>query len=235
MTRARWGALALLVLAIGVSALAFTARQRSHDSEKPRLALLTSLPIILGEDFSLKGNGSPALTALSAHFKVVPISTSSAAELQKARLLLMAQPQAQTPENLVALDNWVRAGGRALLLADPMLEWPSKRSLGDPLRPPPQFADTGLLAHWGLRLDAPDQRGSTSRGMAGYRIVTVSPGALYGSCQISPDRLIADCQVGHGRAVTVADADLLNAGNLGDEARDNLRAVTQTLAQLANR
>jgi len=35
--------------------------------------------------------------------------------------------------------------------------------------------------------------------------------------------------------VIVADADLLNAGNLGDEARDNLRAVTQTLAQLANR
>ena len=62
----------------------------------------------------------------------------------------MAQPLAQPAEDLVALDDWVRGGGRVLLLADPMLEWPSKRPLGDPLRPPPMFMDTGLLAHWGL-------------------------------------------------------------------------------------
>ena len=61
----------------------------------------------------------------------------------------MAHPLAQTAENLVALDQWVRGGGRVLLLADPMLEWPSERPLGDPLRPPPMFMDTGLLAPLG--------------------------------------------------------------------------------------
>ena len=78
----------------------------------------------------------------------------------------MAHPLAQTAENLVALDAWVRGGGRVLLLADPMLEWPSKRPLGDPLRPPPMFMDTGLLAHWGLRLDAPDERGPSDASSA---------------------------------------------------------------------
>lgn len=236
MTSARWGALAaLLIMLVGVAALALSARRGSHAPPKPRLALLSGLPIVLGEDFGLKDNGSPALTALSAQFEVVPTSTTSAKELSKERLVLLAQPPAQAPENLVALDDWVRAGGRVLLLADPLLEWPSKRPLGDPLRPPPMFTDTGLLGHWGLRLDGPDQRGPVTRSLAGKRVVTVSPGALYGNCEISADRLVADCRIGKGRAVVVADADLLNAGNLGAEAHDNLSAVTQELAQLANR
>lgn len=236
MTRARWGALAaLLLLIIGAAAFALTKRQHSKPVEKPRLALLTSLPIVLGEDFNLKSNGSPALKALSQRFRVSPISSTSPQELAKVRLLFMAQPQAQTPENLVALDDWVRRGGRALLLADPLLEWPSKRPLGDRLRPPPMFADTGLLAHWGLRLDAPDERGPAKRRLAGHKIVTVSPGALYGSCAISEDRLVADCAIGKGRAVIVADADLLDAADLGPDAKDNLPAVVKELAELANR
>ena len=120
------------------------------------MLLLTSLPLLFGEDFSLQGGGSPVLKALQGRYRVLPISVTDNRELAKGRLLMMAQPPAQTAENLVALDGWVRHGGRVLLLADPMLEWPSKRALGDPLRPPPMFQDTGLLAHWGLRLDAPD-------------------------------------------------------------------------------
>ena len=68
---------------------------------------------------------------------------------------------------LVELDQWVRGGGRLLLLADPMLEWPSERPLGDRLRPPPAFADTGLLAHWGLRLERPDSAEPVERTIAG--------------------------------------------------------------------
>jgi hypothetical protein len=147
----------------------------------------------------------------------------------------MAQPLAQAPDNLVALDNWVRAGGRVLLLADPALEWPSTRPLGDPLRPTPMFADTGLLAHWGLRLDAPDIAGPATRKLAGRGVATLSPGSLYGSCRISADRLYAECRVGKGWAAVVADADLLDVDVLGPDAKDNLEAVTQELAQLANR
>ncbi|NUR46103.1 MAG: hypothetical protein HOP91_08130 [Sphingomonas sp.] len=234
MTRVGLGALGALILLAGAATLALTAYKSTLSTgEKTPLALLTSLPIMLGEDFSLKSTGSPALTALSAKFQVAPISTTSAKELREP-LLLMAQPPAQTPENLVALDNWVRRGGRVLLLADPMLEWPSKRPLGDLLRPPPMFADTGLLAHWGLRLDAPNRRGAAVRTLAGYHVLTISPGALYGSCTISADRLVADCRIGKGRAIVVADADLLNVDALGPDSRNNLNAVVQELATLAN-
>lgn len=237
MTRARWGAVAALLVVL-FAVLTIIVITTSHSTptkeQKPSVLLLTSLPLLFGEDFSLKGGGSPTLTRLSADYHVVPISTTSAAELARGRLLLMAQPLAQTPENLVALDDWVRSGGRVLLFADPMLEWPSARPLGDPLRPPPMFSDTGLLGHWGLRLDAPENREPAARNLAGYRILTVSPGALYGNCPISPNRLVSDCRIGKGRAIVVADADLLDVADLGIEGKDNLAAVMKELAALAS-
>ncbi|MFL6763551.1 MAG: hypothetical protein ACJ8FB_13465 [Sphingomicrobium sp.] len=237
MTRARVRALGGLVVVL-VAAAAFALRPPQHrqpaagQRDKPPLLLLTSLPLLFDEDFGLENNGSPALTALGSSFEVLPISTTSPSELAKARLLLMAQPPAQTAENLVALDSWVRRGGHVLLLADPMLEWPSKRPLGDPLRPAPMFTDTGLLAHWGLRLDAPDAPGKVVRSLGGYDVITISPGTLEGKCNLSSDRLVADCQVGKGRAIIVADADLLNAGALGDEAQQNLTGIASELARL---
>ncbi|MEP6983617.1 MAG: hypothetical protein ABI853_08230, partial [Sphingomicrobium sp.] len=238
MTAARRRALLILcVLALVGGALAFAASRREPPrsrppEQRPALMLLTSLPLLIGEEFSLKGGGSPALERLETRYRVVPISLSSASELSKGRLLLMAQPPAQAPENLVALDDWVRSGGRVLLLADPMLEWPSKRPLGDPLRPPPMFADTGLLAHWGLRLDAPDERGPVRRKLAGYNVLAVSPGTLSGRCKIGEDGLVADCRLGKGRAVVVADADFIGTDGLGGDASDNLDGLLAELARL---
>ena len=144
----------------------------------------------------------------------------------------MAHPLAQPAEDLVALDRWVRSGGRVLLLADPMLEWPNPRPLGDPLRPPPMFMDTGLLAHWGLRLDAPDERGAKAEKLGGYDVLTVSPGSLFGGCAISADRLVAHCRIGKGAATIVADADLLDAQDLGGKAAHNLDGLLSELAKL---
>lgn len=200
--------------------------------DRPTLLLLTSLPIVFGDGFSLSAPGSPALKALKSRYRVVPISVTSPEELGRSTLALIAQPRAQPAEDLVALDDWVRGGGRVLLLADPMLEWPSRRPLGNPLRPPAMFMDTGLLAHWGLRLDAPDRRGPEERSLAGRKVLTSSPGALSGSCRIAADALVADCKVGRGRAVIVADADLLDTANLGPRGADNLDAVLAELAKL---
>jgi hypothetical protein len=235
----RPGALIAALLAVmAAAALGFAAIRHEPQplperlpAQRPSLLLLTSLPLIFGEDFSLRG-GSPALRRMQARYSVVPIGVTSPDELAKGRLLLMAQPLAQTAENLVALDGWVRGGGRVLLLADPLLEWPSKRPLGDPLRPPPMFADTGLLAHWGLRLDAPGERGAAFRKLGGYRIVSVSPGSLYGACGISPDRLLANCSIGKGRAIVVADADFIGADRLGGGASHNLDGLLAELASL---
>jgi len=200
--------------------------------QRPALLLLTSLPLVFGEGFSLQHNGSPALTALQRRYRVVPISVADPPELARGRLLLMAQPSAQPAEDLVALDRWVRSGGRVMLLADPMLEWPSKRPLGDLLRPAPMFMDTGLLAHWGLRLDAPDERGPDTAKLGGFDVLTDSPGRLFGKCAISGDRLVAHCAVGRGNATVVADADLLDTAVLGQKARHNLDGVLEELARL---
>lgn len=240
MTRARLRAIILVgIVAIGAAALTVGAIRHPPASpsarpaaQRPPLLLLTSLPLLFNEGFSLQGSGSRALSALQTRYRVVPISVADAEELAKGRLLLMAQPPAQTAENLVALDEWVRRGGRLLLLADPLLEWPSTRPLGDVTRPPPMFMDTGLLAHWGLRLDAPDQRGAAERELGGYKILTVSPGTLRGACSISTDQLVARCRIGAGEATVIADADLLNTEQLGPEARHNLEGVLADLASL---
>ena len=205
---------------------------RRAPGERPALLLLTSLPLLFGEDFSIQHMGSPTLEALDARYRVIPISVTDPSDLAKGRLLLMAQPLAQPAEDLVALDQWVRRGGRVLLLADPLLEWPSSRPLGDPLRPPPMFMDTGLLGHWGLGLDAPEQRGTREAKLGGYRVTTVSPGQLSGRCRISGDRLVADCSIGKGRAIVVADADLLNVDAIGSAAGANLDGLLAELASL---
>jgi hypothetical protein len=234
MSGARRRALLFVMFAAIAAAglvLAVSRHRSAAPSERPTLLLLTSLPLVFGEDFSLQG-GSPALTALRSRFRVVPISVTDPAELAGGRLLLMAHAPAQPAEDLVALDDWVRKGGRLLLLADPMLEWPSERPLGDPLRPPAMFMDTGLLAHWGLRLDAPDARGPKAAKLGGYDVLTDSPGQLAGDCRISSDRLVAHCRIGKGQATIVADADLLDVPNLGDGARHNLDAVLSELSSL---
>lgn len=243
MKRARVRALGVLAAAILIGlALYVVVPERAPKplppraaSRRPTLLLLTSLPIVFGEDFSLQNNGSPALSALETRYRVVPISVADPPELSKGRLLLMAHPLAQPAEDLVALDKWVRTGGHVLLLADPMLEWPSKRPLGDLLRPPAMFMDTGLLAHWGLRLDGPEDRGPRMEKLGGFDVLTVSPGRLSGRCEIGADGLVAQCAVGKGRATVVADADFLDTPELGKDGRHNLDGLLQELAQLERR
>ncbi len=238
MTGARLRALVLAIVAlVGAAAIGFAVAGRGPKpppprppAERPVLLLLTSLPLVFSEGFKLNAGGSPALRALETRYRVVPISVTSPAELQRGRLLLMAHPLAQPAEDLVALDGWVRRGGRLLLLADPLLEWPSERPLGDPLRPPPMFMDTGLLMHWGLTLDAPDERGVSRRKLGGVDIVTNSPGSLDGSCRIGGDRLVAHCPIGRGAVTIVADADFLDAPRL--DGKRNLDALLIELAAL---
>jgi hypothetical protein len=240
MIPARGRALLILAIAMAVAILIVVKFNRREPlplparsaAERPTLLLLTSLPLVFGEGFSVQQTGSPALNALERRYSVVPISVTDVSELAKGRLVLMAQPLAQPAEDLVSLDQWVRQGGRLLLLADPMLEWPSERPLGDPLRPPPMFMDTGLLGHWGLRLDRPERRGERLEKLGGFEVATLSPGELFGSCKISKDRLVADCPIGKGRAVIVADADFLDVSGLGAGSGHNLDGLLAELASL---
>ena len=244
MNPARLRALGLLMIAaVAAAAIALWARQRAAPpqrlpAERPVLMLLTGLPLMFGDQFSLGGNGSPALAALLERYRVKPISTGAASELKGARLLLMAQPSAQRPEDLVAIDQWVRSGGRALVLADPALNWPSERPLGDPLRPPPAFADTGLLAHWHLRLDAPEVNGPRQTQIGRFTALAASPGRLVATargCEVEKDGLVARCRLGRGRATVIADADFLDVGRpegIDGPTDSNLAALVGELALL---
>ena len=104
------------------------------------------------------------------------------------------------------------AAGGVLLLADPMLEWPSERPLGDPLRPPPMFADTGLLAPLGVAARrARRSAGPRAAKLGGYDDPDrVAGHAVRAGCAISADRLVAHCRIGKGEATIVADADFLD-------------------------
>src|SRR6185369_16393271 len=99
MTWARVRALAILaavLMAAGV-AVALVGREPRTlaprpPSERPALLLLTSLPLVFPEQFTL-GGGSPALTAIETRYRVLPISATDEADLARGRLMLMAHPQ----------------------------------------------------------------------------------------------------------------------------------------------
>jgi hypothetical protein len=209
-----WVALILVAALIGGAAVALGNKHGPAPlpprNDKPVLLVVTSLPIIFADSFQL-GGGSPALAALESRYRVEPINVTDATGLKGQRLLLMAHPLAQPAEALVDLDRWVRAGGRLVLLADPKLDWPSDRPLGDKFRPPPAFADTGLLHHWQLTLHAPDQNGLIERTIDGRKVQVSSPGALSGACGLRRDGLLARCDIGRGKATIIADADFLRA------------------------
>lgn len=203
-------------------------------STKPKLMLLTSLPIVFPEGFTLKGPKSPVLDRLEEDYRVFPISVADGQSLKGRDLLLMAQPQAQPAEALVQLDQWVRKGGHVLLLADPALEWPSKRPFGDPLRPPPAYADTGLLAHWGLRLYSPAGFGSTLIEADGRDVRTAAPGrlaAISDRCKVEEGGFEARCRIGRGSATVIADADFIDVDRFGDA---NLQLLTDELDRLGS-
>lgn len=217
MRRASAALLALVALA-GCRAADTGAAAKA----KPEIHVLTSLPLLFDEGFGLDPAKGEAAAFLHQRYRLRPIDLPS--QLPPGATLLAAQPRALPAEQLVALDAWLRGGGRLLLLADPMLEWPSERPLGHRLRPPVSFADTGLLLHWGLRLDAPEELGPRLASDGGpkrpgdtalkLRVTTISPGSLArqgGSCSIQVDGLYAECRLGKGRAWIIADADWLNA------------------------
>jgi hypothetical protein len=192
------------------------------ESERPDLALVTSLPLIFSEEFKIEGSGSPALTRLEQRYKIMPIGVADQQSLKGRHLLLMAHARAQPADVLVELDQWVRGGGKLLLLADPKLDWPSERPLGDNLRPQPAFADTGLLSHWGLELTGPEAANGPSTGH-----LTSS-----GSCIVVGGGMIARCPIGKGWATVIADADFMN---VDDSEADSLSVLIGELGRLESR
>ena len=203
---------------------------------KPELYVLTSLPLLFDEGFGLGPAKGEAAVFLREHYRLHAIDLPS--QLPPRATLLAAQPRALPAEELVKLDAWVRGGGRMLLLADPMLEWPSDRPLGDRMRPPMAYPDTGLLQHWGLRLDAPEKRGLHRFPNEMADVDTLSPGRIVrmnGDCKTDEVAISASCRLGRGEATIIADADWLNVEVVraaGGNTQGNLVTLELLLAGL---
>lgn len=192
-------------------------------SRRAPLGLFTSLPILWAESPDpgglLDAGRQPSWVrqALEARYRLVPLDTLRPSA--RLRLLLLAQPRPLAPQENVALDGWVRGGGRVLLFADPMLTWDSAFAIGDRRRPQDVVLLSPILSHWGLDLRFDESQPAGLREIVGSPLpvnlagsLTLAPGGT-GQCHITDAGLVAECRIGAGKVVVVADAALLEPGD----------------------
>lgn len=218
-------AFGLLLLFTACLFLAGYAYTRPNDNRpKPVLRMMTSLPLQWSEggieaDLSQDAAPHPAFAHLSKLYDVQPIDDLRTLLTKPGQILLLAQPRALQPSELVRLDDWVRTGGQLLILADPALQWGSLYPLGDKRRPLFTSMLSPLFTRWGLELFLPmtDEVPLVIRKIGSFNIRTQTPGEWLpktsdgtARCRISAQGLLADCRIGKGRALLVADADLLD-------------------------
>lgn len=178
------------------------------------------------------------IRAISSRYRVAPLVRIEAKSLE-GTVLILAQPRGLAGEELVAIDTWVRGGGRVLIFTDPELVWPSELPLGDPRRAPPIGLLDPLLAHWGLTLASPamTDAGPERRIAVGQTIVAVAWAGRWeagsSDCALESEGLIVDCRIGKGRAFLVADADLLDERLWQANGTDNESAILELIGRVA--
>ena len=193
------------------------------ESDLPELGLMGTIPIYLGESDGLgqllagEGTSHWARAQLEADFSLSPLDTLSAESLRGLDYLLLAQPRALSPAENVALDTWVREGGRLLLFADLMLTGESRFAIGDRRRPQDVILLSPILAHWGLDLqfDMDQAAGFTVVSAPGASIPVNLPGTFEategeGDCAMMAGTVAARCEIGKGSVVVLADAAMLD-------------------------
>lgn len=199
---------------------------------------MTGLPLIWGETGPFDSGSRPAAAyaELRREFDFRPVDVLDPATLRRGRLLFLAQPKRLAPGELAALDSWIREGGRALILTDPMLTWPSELPPGDIRRPPPAGLLAPLLGHWRLALEPPAESREVAARWNGRRILLDSPGRLRSGspdCIVGEEGWTALCRLGRGTARLVADADLMRDSLWTSRAADNPAVVGEWLDDLA--
>lgn len=218
-----WLAGLLLTLgwfAAGHALLAALYRPAAASAGVPAVIMLTGLPLRWsdGGDFaSLVQRGAaddPALARLEASGPVSLIDSLADHAPPPGAALLIAHPRALAPRDLVAIDRFVRGGGRGVVLADALSSWPARYPLGDPRNPPVTSLLTPLLDHWGVTLAAApgDALGAQPADIDGARLRLFSAGRferLPPTCDAFAERRIAHCRIGEGAMWLVGDADLI--------------------------
>ena len=214
--------LAGLALALGLIAW---LSQRPRAVPSTPLGLFTSLPILWNDTpdlaSELRRDKPPhwAKAVLAEHGQVTALDVLSTApgprSLAGLSRLVIAQPRVLSPQENVALDDWVRGGGQLLLLADPAYTEESRLPLGDPRRPMAAAMLSPILTRWGLELqfDADQPLDPQMRQVLGAALPVIAPGSFatrgQANCKLWDDGLAATCAIGRGRVLAVADAAVL--------------------------
>lgn len=217
--------------------------------ERRPLALMTSLPVYWPETVNISDvvSGRAPLPwvrqELERHFILHPLETLSPdSELADApsplagrHLLLIAQPRGFSPADNVALDEWVRGGGQALIAIDPMLTGHYDVPIFDPRHPVVSALIPNVLAHWGLEVHFNENQPLEMRlvDLDGTPLPVLMAGqlALTGegrqNCHLKAQDIVADCRIGKGRALVVADAAFLEHGQGEATASDAINALME--------
>jgi hypothetical protein len=218
--------IAFILLGVIIISLMLFGRlgDRTSQQQKPTLFVMSSIPLKWGEANMLeitsgKAEPSALLERLGQSNNLVLLDDFATLGKPGVDPLLLIQPRALAPRELVQLDGWIRAGGSAVIFADPVLDWPSNLPLGDQRRPLFTSLLTPMFKHWGLELAMPvgENAASPNVTMGNFRIAPKSAGIWLDAkngkasakCQVRKDEFVAFCLVGKGRALLVADADLL--------------------------
>ena len=228
--RARGRALRLLAalalmfgwFAAGHVLLSFLYRPFAAAAAAPPATMLTGLPLRWtggGDIAAMIAEGArddPALARLEASGPVKLVDSLVNNVPPRGGALLVAHPRALAPQELVAIDAFVRGGGRAVVLADALSGWPMQYPLGDPRNPPVTSLLTPLLDHWGVTLGASPvgETQAVAVDVDGARLRLFSAGRfdrLPRGCRAYGGRRVALCRIGAGEAWLVGDADLLFA------------------------
>ena len=193
---------------------------------KPKLGLFTTLPIYWGEggDITamLNSEGEPdwVRTELETKFEIVPLDTLEPEALEGLDRVLLAQPRPLAPSENVSFDQYLGNGGKAVILADPMLTRHSEFGIGDHRRPQDVVLLSPIFQRLGIELlfDEDQPEGERLVSQSGVNFPVNLPGRFEDRdtgepsrrCTALEDGLIAQCVNGEGEAYLYADAALLD-------------------------
>lgn len=208
---------AILWFAAGHAVLAALYKEPASDTP---VTMLSGLPLRWAGEGDLSAMlqrgaaDDPVLVRLEQTHRIALVDSLADHVPPAGAALLLAHPRALAPRDLVAIDAFVRGGGRAVILADALSGWPAPHPTGDSRNPPVTSLLTPLLDHWGITLGAAPAGEAAAQGVdAGDRRLRLFSAGRFEApgCTTQASRHIAHCGIGAGEVWLVGDADLLFA------------------------